>query len=212
MFLSLIGIAFVLLLPKLVKNKGVKILLILLVSPMVGLYFYQGNYTVLYDYYITGYYLIFILLLAIVLGRLWKTTLGKAFVSLFFIIFLFNNFEVLTLKLGDRLDGPGSIGFLLQRKAIDWVYQDSQGESFNVDVYVPPVIPYAYDYLFKWYGGTNYGRDPLEEKVPLLYTLYEGQPPDSERLQAWLKRQEGIGKVEQEVSFGGITVQRRTRR
>ena len=211
MFLSLIGIAFILFLPKLIKNKGVKILLILLVSPMVGLYFYQGNYTVLYDYYLTGYYLIFILLFAVVLGRFWKTTLGKAFVSLFFIMFLFNNFEVLSLKLGDRLDGPGSIGFSLQKQAIDWIYQDSQGGSFNVDVYVPPVIPYAYDYLFKWYGGTNHGRLPLEEKVPLLYTLYEGQPADSERLDAWLKRQAGIGKVIDRERFGGIIVERRDR-
>jgi len=98
-----------------------------------------------------------------------------------------------------------------QKKALDWVYEDAKGRDFNVDVYVPPVIPHAYDYLFKWYGGKIHGREPKEELVPLLYTLYEVDPPHPERLSAWLDRQEGIGEVEEEVKFGGITVQRRRR-
>jgi hypothetical protein len=51
----------------------------------------------------------------------------------------------------------------------------------------------------------------LAERVPLLYTLYEEDPPHPERLEAWLARQKGIGIVEEEESFGGITVQRRKR-
>jgi len=50
-----------------------------------------------------------------------------------------------------------------------------------------------------------------ENKVPLLYTLYEIDPPHPERLEAWLNRQKGIGKVEGSASFGGITVERRER-
>ena len=50
-----------------------------------------------------------------------------------------------------------------------------------------------------------------DKQVPLLYTLYEGQPLESERLKEWLERQDGIGKVRESVSFGGITVQRRER-
>ena len=55
--------------------------------------------------------------------------------------------------------------------------KDAQGKEFNVDTYVPPVIPYAYDYLYKWYGGGKYGYEPKEELIPLLYTLYEADPP-----------------------------------
>ena len=104
-----------------------------------------------------------------------------------------------------------------QKQAIDWVFEDASamGQSFNVDVYVPPVIPHAYDYLFLWQGTIRCGESrcgqELTERVPLLYTLYEVDPPHPERLEAWLKRQKGIGKVEKEVKFGGITVQRRER-
>jgi len=45
-----------------------------------------------------------------------------------------------------------------------------------------------------------------------LYTLYEIDPPHPERLDAWLARQDGIGKVEETVKFGGITVERRERK
>jgi hypothetical protein len=98
-----------------------------------------------------------------------------------------------------------------QKKALDFIYTNSGGKDFNVDVYVPPVIPYAYNYLFKWYGGGKYNRLPLEENRSLLYTLYEVDSPHPERLEAWLARQKGIGKVEEKVQFGGITVERRTR-
>jgi hypothetical protein len=51
----------------------------------------------------------------------------------------------------------------------------------------------------------------IEERVDLLYTLYEADPPHPDRIGTWLERQEGIGVVEKEASFGGITVQERTR-
>lgn len=50
-----------------------------------------------------------------------------------------------------------------------------------------------------------------DERLDLLYTLYEADPPHKHRLDAWLARQEGIGIVEETATFGGITVERRTR-
>jgi hypothetical protein len=55
------------------------------------------------------------------------------------------------------------------------------------------------------------GSRLVDEHVDLLYTLYEVDPPHPERLQSWMDRQKGIGVVEYEESFGGITVQRRSR-
>jgi len=205
------GVIFLVLLPGLFKDKGFRVVLLLLLSATIGLYFYQGNYGVLYDYYMTGYYLIFILLFSLVLGKAWKYPLGKAFVVLFLILFLKNNVEIAMSRISDNLDGPGSIGLLNQKQSIDWIYGDAGGRPFNVDVYVPPVIPYAYDYLFRWYGGRIHGREPEVNQIELLYTLYEDDPPHPERLEAWLLRQKGIGKVEESQSFGGITVERRTR-
>lgn len=220
--LGAIAISFLFFLPNLIKKDGMKILLLFMVSPMIGLYFYQGNYKVLYDYYMTGYYLIFILVVACVIGYLSKYALGKIFALLFVFLFLTNNFEVLKIKLSDKLDGPNSIALLNEKKAVTWVFEDADGRNFNVDVYVPPVIPYAYDYLFLWQGTLRQaqGKQGCEkelcgmkqdERIFLLYTLYEQDPPHPERLEAWLARQKGIGKIEEEVSFGGITVQRRSR-
>ncbi len=206
--LAVTGIGFLAFLPKLWKNAGVKILLLLLVSAMVGLYFYQGNYGVLYDYYMTGYYLIFVLLFALVLGQIWKKQIiGPIFIIYFFYLFFTNNLPVTWSRITDGCDGEASICFINQKQAIDWIYQDAKGRNFNVDVYVPPVIPYAYDYLFEWKSNPNL----VTNQVPLLYTLYEIDPPHPERLDAWLARQKGIGKVEYSYTTGGITVQRRLR-
>jgi len=203
--------AFIFFFRGLIKKKGVKILVLLLLSPMVGLLFFQGNYGNIYDYYITGYYLIFILLFAIVLGRVWKYKLGKILVIYFFYLFYSANVPVLWSKLNDKVDGPTTIAFGNQKRAIDWIYKDVSGKEFSIDVYVPPVIPYAYDYLFIWYGGTKKRYQPSKDLINPLYTLYEVDPPHPERLEAWLARQKGIGRVEKEERFGGIVVQRRKR-
>lgn len=209
--LGIIAAGFVVWLPKFLKNDGVKVVMLLLISPMVGLVFFQGNFGNIYDYYLTGYYLVFILGLALVLGKMWRWRAGKIFVAYFLYIFLSQNTEVLRYKITDGVDGPESVAFKNEKQAVTWVYADANGREFNSDVYVPPVIPYAYDYLFTWLGSSKYGHEPKEEQIALLYTIYEVDPPHPERLEVWLKRQEGIGEVEEEVKFGGITVQRRTR-
>jgi hypothetical protein len=115
----------------------------------------------------------------------------------------------------NTMDGPTDIKFGSQIRAVNWVFDNAAGRGvYNVDVYVPPVIPYAYDYLFLWKGSLRCGNTlcgKVEYSTPILYTLYEQDPPNPDRLDAWLERQKGIGIIEEEVRFGGITVQRRTR-
>ncbi len=192
---------------RLIKKDGVKVLVLLLSSVIFGLIFFQGNFGNIYDYYLTGYYLPFLLLFSIALGYVWKFKLGKIFVIYFLYIFLSNNAGVLKYKLMDRGDGPNSISFWAQKEAISWIYKDAKEKEFNVDVYVPPVIPYAYDYLFKW----KYNKLLIKDNVPLLYLLYEHDPDHQERLDAWMARQKGIAKSEEIKKFGAITVERRIR-
>ena len=210
-----LALSFVLFLPGLLKNKKTKIILILLISPLVGLYFYQGNYTVLYDYYVTGYYLIFILLAAVVLGKIWSHKLGMLLVAYFMYLFIANNYDVLRYKLNDKSNSPGSIALVNQLESVDWIFDNARGEVFNVDVYVPPVIPYSYDYLFLWQGTKRCEENlcglTTKENVKRVYTLYEKDFDHPERLQAWMDRQGGVGKVVEENSFGGIVVQKRER-
>lgn len=210
-----LALSFVLFLPSLFRNKKTRIILILLTSPLVGLYFYQGNHMVLYDYYMTGYYLIFILLAAVVLGKIWSHKLGMFIVAYFIYLFIVNNYEVLHYKLNDKSNSPGSVALVNQLESVDWVLNSAKGEKFNVDVYVPPVIPYSYDYLFLWRATVRCG-DTLcdmtkKENVRNLYTLYEKDSNNPDRLQTWMDRQDGIGKVLEEKSSGGIVVQKRER-
>lgn len=207
----ILAISFLVFLPVLIKKDIVKILLLLILSAATGFLFFKGNEGVLYDYYLTGYYLILLFMASVTLGHLWKFRVGKIFVIYFLYLFLTNNLGVTWYKISDTGENENSVAYLNQKKAIDWIYEDAKNEEFNVDVYVPPVIPYAYDYLFVWYGGSIKGREPSKETVPLLYTINEVDPPHPERLEAWLARQEGIGKVEASTKFGGITVERRRR-
>lgn len=186
-----------------------KVLILFISVPLVLLLFFQGNHGNVYDYYLSGYFVPFILLISLIFGsttsRWWGKLCNLAFISSLIII----NIPAINFSLKERLDGPIHISLGNQLQAVNWVYQDAS-EPFNIDVYVPPVIPYAYDYLFNWIGD-KYHRYPVSDLVPTLYTLYEEDPPHPERLEAWLARQKGIGIVKNEVRFGGITVQKRTR-
>lgn len=199
------------------KKKEVKnyviLSLIFLITVFVGYTLFQGNYKTLYGYYLTGYFLIIVSLFCVGISILWNKRFGKLVMYAFLLIFLWTNSKALV---GYFTTEPDYIIYKDQLAALDWIFEDSDSvEGFNVDVYVPPVIPYAYDYLFLWRGTRECGENlcglELVGQKEFLYTLYEVDPPHPERLEAWLARQEGIGEVEKEAEFGGITVQRRHR-
>lgn len=194
------------------RNDKFLVLLILFVAPMLGMLFFQGNYGNVYDYYFTGYYLIFILVFSFLLGFSVKEYWGKLVMIIFLVLFWQVNLPSIKSYLESNTHGPLAIFLGNQVEAVDWIYQDTKERPFNVDVYVPPVISHAYDYLFLWRGTTKFNKTPvIDQQLLILYTLYEQDPPHPERLEAWLKRQSGIGNVENEVRFGGITVQQRIR-
>jgi hypothetical protein len=196
---------------KLWKINLFRVILLLAVTPFIGMLFFQGNQGNVYEYYFTGYFLIFILLISVLLTVFHRKILGKLILVVFVLTFLKMNWSVTTNAIRTGTDGPAAIYLGNEKQIIDWVYEDAGNKTFNVDVYVPPVIPYAYDYLFKWYGGVVHARSPEDKQVALLYTIYEVDNAHPERLNAWLARQAKIGKVEDEIRYGGIVVQRRTR-
>jgi hypothetical protein len=198
------------------NKKALVLLTIFIGIPMLGFIFFQGNFGNIYDYYMTGYYLPIILLFSMGLAKLLKTSWGKVIILIFFVLFFRRNGEFIKNYITAGVDGPTHITLGNELQAVDWIFEDAKERGeFNVDAYVPPVIPHSYDYLFLWQAiercGDNLCEMNLVEQVPLLYTLQEEDPPHPERLEAWYARQEGIGVIEEEVRFGGITVQRRTR-
>lgn len=189
------------------KNaRFVKLFAIFLAIPFILYTIYRGNHGFLYDYYFTGYYLIIVLFFSIGLWSFSKIKIGKYVLYSFIIIFLINNIGYLNRKLTVGINDGNDIFLGNQLEAIAWIYQDARDSEFNVDVYVPPVIPHSYDYLFVYMGDKR-----STKMVSSLYTLYEIDPPHPERLEAWLNRQKGIGKVLYEQKFGGIVVQKRER-
>lgn len=193
------------------RKKMTTILITSLLMPLFCLLFFVGNYGRLWDYHLTGTFPSFIILFSLLVAFFFQRKVLLPIFLLIIIWFLKGNLPFLRNYLSVRLDSPTFIGLGNELQAIDWVYQDAKGEEFNVDVYVPPVVPYAYDYLFLWHGQKYYQTQSLEERRPLLYTLYEVDKPHPERLEAWLERQTGIGEVVETQVFGGITVQRRKR-
>jgi len=211
LFIAFILISFITFMSKLINNQKIKVIIIILLTPLLGLYFYQGNNGVLYGYYLTGYYLIFILFASIVLGHLYRYKIGKVLVFIICSIFLINNIKGFINRTNKSCNRIEMVCLADQKLSINWIYENSQKKEFNVDVYVPPVIPYAYDYLFKWLGTEKYHILPQDKEVGLLYTLYEDDVAHPERLKTWLNRQKGIGIVIKEAKFGMITVQERQR-
>lgn len=216
-FASLFGIL------SLIKKayKTIFLFLIFFILPLLGYIFFQGNNGNIYDYYLTGYYIPMILLFSLGLGFLWRNTFGKVIILVFLVQFLNLNIKLVKNFLSAGFDGPTHITLGNQLQAVNWVFDDANDkEEFNLDVYVPPVIPYAYDYLFLWQGTLRHTQGKCSKdlcglidnkQMPIIYVLYEADPPHPERLSEWLSRYENITEVEKEVRFGGISVQRRIR-
>ncbi len=203
--------SFLVVAPKMLRNKKILALVVFLSAPFIGFMLFRGNEGNVYDYYLTVYYLPFILLLSVVLRKIISTKWGV--LPFVFIVYLFiqSNIPPLRSYLSDGLDGPTTISLGNQKQAIEWVYKDANGRNFNTDFYVPPVIPHSYKYLFTWYESKSNYSGLVEDKVELLYTISEVDPPHPDRVEAWRKRQEGIATVEETVNFGGISVERRKR-
>jgi 4-amino-4-deoxy-L-arabinose transferase-like glycosyltransferase len=208
-FLLLVGIIY----RKKVFTKSANVLLIWIVTPLIALLFYHGNHGYIWNYYFTGVYSLFVLLVAWIITQtfLFKTPLFHLLSGLFILAFIITNQSLVFRNLSAPLTADTAINLGTSKAAVDWIYADAAGRQFNVDVYVPPVVPYAYDYLFLWRGQTRYHTAPAVGRTSLLYLLYESDPSHPERLTAWLDRQAGIAESVTAVGFGGVTVERRER-
>lgn len=183
--------------------------LFLLVLPLLVLLFYNGNQGNFYSYYLIGLFPLFSILVACVLTYYLNHRYLFFIPAAIVLAFLVSNITLLHNFLSAGVDGPEHISLGNQIQALDWIYQDAAGRPFSVDIYVPPIIPYSYDYLFVWYGQKQYHYRPSVNSEPLLYTLYEVNPQDPARVQAWIDSHNPASEVRRYGSFGGIHVEQR---
>ena len=191
-------------------HKIVMINLIWLFLPLFFLLFFVGNYGQLYDYYLTGYFPAFIILIALILD--YFLSFSPLF-CLLLIPYLSLNMVHLKNYLIANPDGPTHISLGNEMLAVNYVCDRTKNSDYNYDVYVPPVIPHTYDYLFSWLALKGNCTPQQASQVPLLYTLFlfEVDLSNPQNLSAWLQRQQKIGTIVEEKRFGGITVQKRQR-
>ena len=143
-YLLILGLLFVYLLPKVILNNRFKVVFIVLLSPVVGLLFYQGNYGNFYQYYLTGYYLIFLLGLSYFVGVMFEQKKLFRILPLYFLIFfVLQNYMFIKPYLNTGKNDPGAIVLGTQKEAIDnslkelrkkdsiVVLMDATGTKFN---------------------------------------------------------------------------------
>ena len=159
-----------------------------------------------------------ILLFSLGLGSLWNSKLGKLTFLIFFFTFFQVNGQLTKNYITANVDGPNDVRLLTERQGVNWIFFDSKQNGiseYNVDVYVPPVIPHSYEYLFLWLGKTDCPDATCgkvdDKQTGTIYLLYEEDPPHPERLRAWLERYKYTTVVEDHMKFGGVNVERRRR-
>lgn len=219
LFAQLSALGILIGLKSLWKKKVLPLLFLFLLTPMVGYILFQGNFGNIYDYYMTGYYLPLILFFSLGLGVLWKYDSGKLLVASFIFLFAGTNYSLLANYFDPSAVRRTSITLKNQNDAVDWIFADARDlgiTDFNVHVYVPPVIPYTYDYLL-WYRGKTQCGESLcgfvqDKDTEYLYTLFEEDSTHQDRLDIWMVEQGAIGHPQLSQNYGGITVERRKRK
>lgn len=199
-FWFLLFFAFLLLfsflrLKEIIKNRHFLVLLISIIIPLLGMLFLRGEKGVIYGYYFTGYYLYFGIFFSFLLLQLLTLKKGCLVIFCFVLLFLGRNFYLLGKYFIYDFRRYNPIILEDQIKAVDWVYKDAEGNDFNVDFYVPPVIPCSYEYLFEWRGSSFFGKRPLSDLTSVLYTIQEPDDLHPERLDIWRKRQDKLGEL-----------------
>jgi len=181
-----------------------KVIIPWILVPVVGLTIYKGNNGYVWDYYLTGVFPVFMLLVAVgvaFMPRILKAIFITCFISQ-------NVFFALTFV---QTTQPGYITLKNIQQAVDWIYEDAGNNPFNADVYVPPVIAHAYEYVFTWQSVAKNSAPPSADLQKILYTIVEPDLDHPYYRNQWLQRQDSYGQVDKEKTVGPLLVQKRIR-
>ena len=148
---TVVGILFVIIKSNSLLKKYVFFILIFLSSTFIASLFYKN---IVWQNYLEGLSLFYILIIAISLGSLIKSSeliIKYIPVSLLSLLILFNLF-IFTKDLNSFSINPDEISLREQINTVNYIYDNTPRGDFCTRVYTPPVIPYTYNYLFDYYS------------------------------------------------------------
>lgn len=193
-----------------------QVLILWLLVPLVGLLFYRSNNGVIWDYYLIGLQTPFLIILALAFSDITKTfkILGSISVTTLLLMLIYSNLQEWKILISDEAN---LISFGRMKNAIDYVYHEANGRPFNVEIFVPNLLPTAYEYLFSWYGQKKFGYQPypVQERQRLFFYLMEpGQKyKDGEQYwrNLWYNKRLHSGALINKYKEGEIDIEMRER-
>lgn len=198
------------------KREAKKLILIVFwfLLPLVGLYFYTGNYGQAWDYYLIGQIVPALLLITYFLKDIKSLSLGKIKIEGKMILAVFLTwFAASNYHQWGELINPENYSYSIshQLKAIDYTFKEAKGEDFSVFIFVPNGKTESYDYLYSWESKKKGIIPPSTTSLDRqkIFLIYEPDPHLEERFYTWYERYVGLGIVIDKAEFGIITVEQR---
>lgn len=188
------------------KKKNFMIFLTILPLATFGVFFFLNN--AIWNHYLIHLHLAYIFLFAYYFQAV-KSLPAKTFFALLLILMLPGVSHEIGRVHSDFYDDGGTAKIKNQIKALDYIYQDAQGEKFNLLVFTPPVYDYSYQYLLHWYGEEKYDYFPGSEKKGLFYLWIEPEPSMIWH-EGWLETVVKTGRIIKEETLpSGFIIQKR---
>lgn len=160
-------------------------LVLLIFSHLLIFYPYRGP---VYAHYLTLLYFVYPILGAYLVVRALHGKISRWFVYAGAVLLVIGvSMQFPKTIIADYHDFGGTAKIRGKTEALDVIYTDAAGNPFGLLVFTPPVVPYAYEYLAKWYGKNTYGYVPSFEKKPVYYLLIEPDPEKPWSYNGWLE-------------------------
>lgn len=194
------------------KVKYRKEFLFLLLFPVLAFGFFIAYPYPIWPDYVLGLLVPVVLAFYLAISIIWRNTLGKILVLLFFAVTFFNvAIFIQSQYLQKYIQDSSSGSYKNQLAVIEWIYKDSGKGSFGYFVYSPSTYTHGPDYLISWLSK-KYPNTVLESKKDKIsyLILYPHLANDEGAYDFWKKNTlKTSGKVILTKMFrGGITVEK----
>ncbi|HYD35325.1 MAG TPA: hypothetical protein VD999_04620 [Vitreimonas sp.] len=147
------------------KTKHEWFVLLLVISPLVGMLLHRGNYGYFFNYYITAHYLPIIMALIFALHRYpWRKTASVIMIMLW---------SLGTWHYVSAIYHPSTLQYTIghQLRALRNIRTMTTTEPIAIAARVPNLVPINYQYLNEWLARTQ-GERPVDFQVEAKHQEY----------------------------------------